>query len=277
MLACRGERSNILVMLRPTARVRRNPFFKILADLSRQYLKWYGDSSYKPERNGERWLLDHLRSERFTTILDVGANVGKWAILAAERFPAASVHALEIVPATYELLRAATAAYRQIHPVSLGLSDRTGQLRIRYDPSASAHATFAAYPHAGKVETIECDVSTGDAFLAAHGIAEVDFLKVDVEGAEHLVFRGFAQALAGRRIRFVQFEYGRVNILTGFLLKNFYDLFAGHGYVVGKIYPDGVDVRDYRLADEDFLGPNYLACRSDEPLVSRLQGRSDSV
>jgi FkbM family methyltransferase len=277
MLAGRGKRSNILLMLRPTVRVRRNPLFKILADLSRQYLKWYGNSSYKPERNGERWVLDRLGSERFTTILDVGANVGKWAILAAERFPAASVHALEIVPATYELLRTATGGYRQIHPVSLGLSDRAGKLRIRYDPRASAHATFTAYPHTGKVETIECDVSSGDAFLAAHGITEVDFLKVDVEGAEHLVFRGFEQALAGRRIRFVQFEYGRVNILTGFLLKNFYDLFAGHGYVVGKIYPDGVDVRDYRLADEDFLGPNYLACRSDEPLLPRLQGRNDSV
>jgi FkbM family methyltransferase len=261
-------------MFRPTVRVRRNPFFKILADLSRQYLKWYGNSSYKPDRNGERWLLDRLRGERFTTILDVGANVGKWAILAAERFPAASVHALEIVPATYDLLRAATGAYRQIHPVSLGLSDRTGQLQIRYHPSASAHATFTAYPHTWKAETIDCDVSSGDAFLAAHGIAEVDFLKVDVEGAEHLVFRGFEQALAGRRIRFVQFEYGYVNILSGFLLKNFYDLFAGHGYVVGKIYPDGVDVRDYRLTDEDFLGPNYLACRSDEPLLPWLQGRS---
>lgn len=264
-------------MLRPTTRVRRNPFFKILADLSRQYLKWYANSSYKPERNGERWVLDRLRGERFTTILDVGANVGKWAILAAQRFPAASVRALEIVPATYELLRAATAAYPQIRPVSLGLSDRTGQLVIRYDPQASAHATFTAYPHSGRVETIECAVSSGDAFLAAQGIADVDFLKVDVEGAEHLVFRGFEQALAGRRIRFVQFEYGRVNILTGFLLKNFYDLFAGHGYVVGKIYPDAVDVRDYRLADEDFLGPNYLACRSDEPLLPLLQGNSGRV
>ena len=121
-------------------------------------------------------------------------------------------------------------------------------------------------------KSIDCEVTSGDAFCAARGIAAVDFLKVDVEGAEHLVFEGFAGALQERRIRFIQFEYGRVNILTGFLLKNFYELFARHGYVVGKIYPDYVDVREYDLGDEDFLGPNYLACRHDEPLLPRLRG-----
>jgi hypothetical protein len=96
-------------------------------------------------------------------------------------------------------------------------------------------------------------------------------LKLDVEGAEHLVLQGLDEALSERRIRFVQFEYGRVNILTRFLLRDFYTLFATHGYVVGKIFPDHVDIRDYDLNDEDFLGPNYLACRGDDPILRRLK------
>ena len=63
------------------------------------------------------------------------------------------------------------------------------------------------------------------------------------------------------------------SILTRFLLKDFHELFAEHGYVVGKIYPDHVDIRDYDLGDEDFLGPNYLACRAEEPAL-RLVGLS---
>jgi hypothetical protein len=31
---------------------------------------------------------------------------------------------------------------------------------------------------------------------------------------------------------------------------------------VGKIFPNGVEFREYELADEDFMGPNYLACRA---------------
>jgi hypothetical protein len=113
----------------------------------------------------------------------------------------------------------------------------------------------------------------GDEFLEREGIGEVDFLKLDVEGAEHLVLQGLERHLRQQRVRFVQFEYGRVNILTHFLLRDFYQLFGAYGYVVGKIYPDYVDFREYDLSDEDFLGPNYLACRAGDEAVRRLGAR----
>lgn len=261
-------------MLRPTAAIRRNLLLKTAAKLCKQYLKWYDNASYKPDRNGERWLLERLGREDVRVVLDVGANVGKWARLAATAFPAATVYALEIVPATFEQLRAETAGggHERIRCFNLGLADRTGRLKIRYHPSASTHATFTAYPHGWAGEELDCAVVTGDEFLDAHAIPAVDFLKIDVEGAEHLVLEGFRRALAAGKIRFVQFEYGRVNILTKVLLQDFYALFRGYGYVVGKIYPDFVDVRDYNLNDEDFLGPNYLACRTDDPVLRRLTG-----
>jgi methyltransferase FkbM-like protein len=114
----------------------------------------------------------------------------------------------------------------------------------------------------------------GDEFLAREGIVEVDFLKLDVEGAEHLVLRGFDRLLRERRVRFVQFEYGRVNILTRFLLKDFHQLFAAHGYLVGKIYPDHVDIRDYDLGDEDFLG---RGAGTSSATPSRLPGSETAV
>ena len=254
-------------MRRPTRGVRRNPLVKTVAKLCRQYLKWFGNASYKSEHNGERWLIERLRSERFATLLDLGANVGKWATLAAAAFPQATIYACEIVPATFSKLREATAPYPNVRPVLTGFADRGGSMPIHYDPSASAHATYTDYPRSWVGETIDCAVTTGDAFLDT-----VDFLKIDVEGAEHLVLQGLVTALADRRIRFVQFEYGWVNVLTHFLLKDFYDLFARSGYVVGKIYPDYVEFRDYELRDEDFLGPNYLACRREEPLLGSLRG-----
>ena len=57
------------------------------------------------------------------------------------------------------------------------------------------------------------------------------------------------------------------------ILRDFHTLFAEHGYVVGKLFPDHVDFRAYDLKDEDFLGPNYLACAADDPMVARLGGR----
>ena len=45
-------------------------------------------------------------------------------------------------------------------------------------------------------------------------------------------------------------------------------------YAVGKLYPDFVDFRDYRLEDEDFLGPNFVACRkARSDLIEFLSAR----
>jgi len=256
--------------MRPTARNRSNVVLRTVAKLSQQYLKWFENASYKPEKNGERWLLETLRAEPIRTVLDVGANVGKWSLIAAEMFPHATIYALEIVPATAEELRRRVSAEPRIKCFSLGLAEQTGSIPIRYNPAASAHSTLTDYPHSWEGQRIECRVTRGDEFLAGEAIRELDLLKIDVEGAEHLVLRGFEQLLRDRQVRFIQFEYGRVNILTRFLLKDFYELFTQHNYVVGKIYPDYVDFRDYELGDEDFLGPNYLACRVEDPVRPRL-------
>ncbi len=259
-------------MRRPTFRVRRNGFFSTAAQLCRKYLQWYGNASLRQERNGERWLLTRLADARLRTVVDVGANIGKWATNAAAALPEATIFALEIVPATFQTLRVNTAGQPRIFPVNLGLADYSGQMRIRYNPEAAAHSTFTDYPHPwDHEEVLACPVTTGDEFLRARGLDAVDVLKIDVEGAEHLVLKGLSDAFAGRRIRFVQFEYGRFNVLTGFRLKDFHDFFKRHGYVVGKLFPDYVELRPFRVDDEDFfIGGNYVACRVEEPLRQAL-------
>ena len=263
--------------MRPTFRARHNRFLETVAKLSRQYLKWFGNGSYKPARNGERWLLSVLGRESIRTVLDIGANVGGWSLLAADLLPSATIYALEVVPETAATLRARTAHRDSIKCFNLGLAAHTGTLSLRYDPKASTHATFTDYPHRWVGERVECPVMRGEDFLSREGIQQVDLLKLDVEGAEHLVLEGLENHLRERRVRFVQFEYGRVNILTHFLLRDFYQLFAKHGYVVGKIYPDYVDFRDYDLNDEDFLGPNYLACRAGDQALERLSRRAPAI
>jgi FkbM family methyltransferase len=262
--------------MRPTALIRRSRGFRTAAKLCRQYLRWFGNASYKPERNGERWLLESLGQQRIRTVVDVGANIGSWALLAAKFFPDATIYALEIIPRTAAVLRTGTAGNPRIKSFDVGLAAQTGTLTMHYHPGASTHATFTDYPHRWTGETIACRVMRGDEFLAQERISEVDFLKLDVEGAEHLVLQGLENTLRERRVRLVQFEYGRVNILTHFLLRDFYELFRSYGYVVGKIYPDHVDFREYKLDDEDFLGPNYLACQAGDDLVDRLRGNAGS-
>ena len=87
-------------------------------------------------------------------------------------------------------------------------------------------------------------------------------MKIDVEGYEDKVLKGFEGMLKAGRIKIIQFEYGCINIDTHFLLKDFYDYLGRFDMKIGKIYPTYVDFREYRYSDENFFGPNYLAVHS---------------
>ena len=103
------------------------------------------------------------------------------------------------------------------------------------------------------------NVFRGDDFCCENGIEHIDFLKMDVEGAEFKVLAGLDRMLSDQRVDIIQFEYGLKSVVTRFLLKDYYELFTSRGYVVGKLYPNGVYFKDYHVTDEDFMGPNYVA------------------
>jgi FkbM family methyltransferase len=256
------------------ARHRRNLVMRKMAGLCRRYLSWYGNLSYNLETNGEAHVLEVLALFHPTMLIDVGANVGHWTIEAKARCKDAEIHAFEIAGPTFDVLTANTAHLLGVHCVNLGLSDAPGSIRIRHYDELPALTTASDYPHPFSFTEMTSQATTGDAYAAAMGIQHIDLLKIDVEGMEERVLKGFDLMLQRKAIDLVQFEYGRVSILNRFLLRDFYAFFSERGYVVGKIFPDYVDFREYDIGDEDFMGPNYLAC-NDTKLEYRqaLSGR----
>jgi hypothetical protein len=111
---------------------------------------------------------------------------------------------------------------------------------------------------------------SGDSYLARAAIREIDFLKVDVEGAEPLVFAGLSDAFAARGIRCVQFEYGHSKTS----LREYYKFFEERGYRVGKIFPDGCDFGGY-LPRREQVASNYLAVlKEEQAIIATLAVRS---
>ena len=260
------------------ARRRRNLLVRKFAGLCRRYLHWYGNVSYDLRTNGEDFLLATVGSFRPRTIIDAGANVGDWSLAAAARCPEAEFHLFEISEPTFRTLVDRTGPRGNFHCSNVGLSDRPGTVTIRHYEELPALTTVTTYPHPFAFAEKTAQVVAGDAYAEEHNISHIDLLKIDVEGMEEQVLRGFGGMFARKAIDLIQFEYGRISIMNHFLLRDFYLFFQERGYVVGKIYPTYVDFRDYDMADEDFLGPNYLACRADrEDYVTALRsGRSRS-
>ena len=246
-----------------------------LAGLGRTITDTFDVPNHDLRSNGEAGLLRAI-GPAARVVIDVGAFEGEWALEAARHCPDATVYCFELVGANRERLLAAVGGHPRIVVAGCGLAEAAGERAVKHYPDAPWVSSLCDFPHDGRAEWRSEPVDSGDAWLAANGDPAVDLLKLDTEGAEHLVLRGFGSALARGRIAAVQFEYGRVNAVTGFLLRDLYGLLGSYGFVTGRLRRGGTRFAPYRFEDEDFRGPNYLAVRSDRADLVELLGRGRS-
>ena len=158
------------------------------------YLK---PGNYEPQT--ERFIRQNVKPGM--TVLDIGANTGYMTILLADMVGAlGQVHAFEPMPANYELLRknVDTNGLNQVHLHTFALSDRKGTATLHIDPGNDGGNTIGNVTGKGWSghSAISVATETLDEFLARTGIRKVDFIKIDVEGSESLVFAGARKLLS---------------------------------------------------------------------------------
>jgi FkbM family methyltransferase len=252
------------------------PLSRTLYTAASVYVRSYKNLNYDMSSNGELHVLDRLSRHHPRTIVDVGANRGDYTAACLTRLPEATIHAFEIIPATFQKLERHIGRHPQVRLNDIGLSNADGVVEINYNPSDDGSSSIingAAID--GRVwDRLTVEVTTGDAYCRANAVREIDLLKIDVEGAENLVLEGFREMFAEGRIGAVQFEFGMLNIYSKFLLRDFWELLSGYGFTLGPIMPNGVWFRDYNPRDEDFNGPpNFFAVHRTRPDLIEAVGR----
>jgi FkbM family methyltransferase len=225
--------------------------------------------------NGEFWLISALKDSEVKTVFDVGANVGLWTNQFKKNHPSCKVYSFEPVPETFEKLIANTQNLNDVRLFNLALSDSNDSLEFNYYPNNSYFSSIYDHPLTEQQpEKKLVKAQKGDDFCEEFGIHTIDFLKIDTEGSEPKVLKGFGKMIESRKIKMIQFEYGEINIKSRFLLKDFYELLEKNGYSIGKIYPDYIDFSSYEKEKENFIISNYLAIlKIEAKLISKLSHR----
>jgi FkbM family methyltransferase len=252
-----------------------NKLFKALAGFGRALNRLYENRNHDLYSNGEYTVLKKISKLKPSVIIDGGANIGKYSLVCNELIPSALIYSLEPVKDTFNILEKNVAELENIKPFQKGLYKTNTSKEINIFNS-NTHSSLVdiqglSYESTQK-QTIE--LIKGDDFMKNHKIAEVDLLKIDVEGAEFDALLGFEEHISGGKIKMIQFEYGYINITTKKLLIDFYNYFESKGYLLGKIFPKTVEFRKYEFKYEDFLGPNFIAVKKTEiDLIKLLENR----
>lgn len=173
------------------------------------------DSQY----GAPRFFAAGYRARETDTILDVGAHIGVFAVLAARQVPRGVVHALEPGTENFELLQKNLDENQVDNAVAhrLALGSTTGTVRLYHAPGSVGHSLYlnpgwAAVPTEPRSRRThpeegfeEVSSQVFEEFLAENGIREVDYMKMNIEGAEYDVL-GTAPMTVLQAIGFMHVE-----------------------------------------------------------------------
>lgn len=189
-----------------------------MRDHQHRAIYFYGE--YEPEITA----LFHRFVGAGSTVFDVGANAGYFAITSAEL--GATVHAFEPNPRVRALLtRSVQLGSDAIEVVAAACSDHAGTMPLYLSDPGNTGMTGLLTP---TDVSVEVDVIKLDDY-AARTRARPDLVKIDVEGHEREVLVGAGSLLRECRPTVIAEASGEATL----------ELMADHGYTPQRILADG--------------------------------------
>ncbi len=184
---------------------------------------------------GEMYEPELLYLERLLspgmTFVDVGACYGVYTLLAAKLVGAnGRVIAFEPAARSYAVLQENIKlnGLTNVRPHPMALSDRIGVSSLYHHPDSSRNSLGMGEGILGAPEEVK--TNTLDSVLPSGPSERVDAMKLDVEGAEELVFRGAREILATAHPAIIFEVNPEAATALGLSARGAWDILDGIGY-----------------------------------------------
>ncbi|MBT3071910.1 FkbM family methyltransferase [Rhodomicrobium sp. Az07] len=168
------------------------------------------------ERNTYRHIVSMFRGGLFgekPVFLDIGANIGSYALNVAKLAPHSTVHAFEPNPIAIDYLERNIAlnGVSNVRVHKFGLSREVASFPLYNDSLSQA----SIHKKGGTGRFLEISVKPLDLVAEEEGIDRVDLIKIDVEGHESAVLDGALRTFEKNKRLVVIMEIDRNADLVG--------------------------------------------------------------
>lgn len=170
-----------------------------------------------------------LLAKRNPTIFEIGCNDGADTLEFVKRFPEARIFAFEPDPRAILRFKDFLGAHvDRVNLVEVALSDREGFVEFfesnselgetghGWDKSGSIRPPkfhLKAFPWVNFTNSIQVPTTTLDSFCKSLNIDHIDFIWMDVQGAEHDVIKGASRTL--QSVDYLYTEYSNKELYEG--------------------------------------------------------------
>lgn len=219
---------------------------------------------------GEEKLARNL-VKKGMCVFDVGANIGVYTKLLCELTGSkGSVYAFEPSKQTFNILNKKINKSQLKNAVLINAAVYSEETVIEFNEFAQEYSAWNSIGHpvmpdpedhrrivpivkSSRVKTVQLD-----SFCREHNVEKIDYLKVDVEGAEIFVLKGAQELLQNKKIGYLQFEISQ-KMLEGLKTKakEVFTLLNKFGYECHKINEDGKIGE--QVYDSNSFYENYIA------------------
>ena len=232
-----------------------------------------GRGKMNPEINGEYNVLKNIikNSDKEVCLIDGGANVGKYSekflslCLGNNKKPI--LYSIEPFPNTMKKLQERIGS-RAKNTIQAALGSEPSKVKLYYgDINSPSGGTNSLISHYYLNDHIEVDQKTLDSIVEDNNIKKIDFLKLDIEGAEYNALLGSLKILSNQIVSYIQLEYNQTWIAGGGTIKKVLDLCGKYGYQLFIISKNElISVPSYHFILDDFYFCNLLLVKNGLPL-----------
>lgn len=136
-------------------------------------------------KGNEYKIANYRGSQRGRTVLDIGANVGLFALYVKMNDPEAVIHCYEPVPSTLSLLNENVSSLPgvQVHPYALGIETNNSTIQLhRFNTGQNSLKKFdSPDSYCGSV-VVPCRSASQE--IDELRLDRIDIIKIDTEGCE---------------------------------------------------------------------------------------------
>ena len=161
--------------------------------------------------NHEEDIIEHFTPKEGDIVVDIGAHMGRYTIIGSKRVGAQGrVVAIEAHPENFEMLNRNIKLNQLTNVIPLNYAVFSKETKIKlYLPdkesgytmhhSIMSNYVFTKYKDKTEDKFVEVSANTLDYFLQLEGITDVNWIKIDVEGAEFEVLKGAHNVLSNSK------------------------------------------------------------------------------
>jgi FkbM family methyltransferase len=201
------------------------------------------------------------------TCFDIGANIGAVSTHLARKVGAGGhVHAFEPVPSLRarlqkNLARNGCDLVVSVHPIALSNANGQAPLAVAgVDADNQGLASLVATGNDRLTTTLVVPTATLDDFVAERGITRIDFIKMDIQGAEILLLEGARRTLSALRPNLIVEVSPQDMAGIGKDSRDLLKMLEACGYRIHELRGDGTPgaVIDAGEVSPDFQRENIL-------------------